>query len=745
MKTPQALVLGLLLAANTATAQTKVWLPGGTNNWNVATNWSPTNVPTGTGQSPFINNGHTAFIDSAVPGVGNVFVGQNANSGRLEIRTGGVLSSAAVRLGLDTRSGTLVVSGGTIIANEIIVGFGASNNTGGGTGVMNFTNGSVTISNSFRLGEWTNTSGTVNMVGGSLTSSNLNVGVRGYGLFTQSGGTSTITSTNFQIGVDSASNSIVNLSGTATMNASNATIQVGVGGSGTGGFGLFGGGTLNAAGVVVATNSSFTDLGGTLNVTGGITNNGAWIFSPSNNLTSSYSIGGSGGMTKNAAGVLTLNAASTYTGDTTLNQANIQLGTNNALPTTTVFRFGTTANARRLLLQGFNQTLVGVDSTGASGNLFVQSAADNTSNAPATLTLNVAAAQSYTFSGRMFNAGGTAVNSALTLVKSGSGTQVLSGDSTFLTYSGTTTVNAGVLEFSGSNSVASNSAITLGGGTVRFSGGGTRSNTITGSGNLEKSGANTLTLSGANSHSGNTTVNEGTLVISSTGTLTFTIGDTGTNNGLLGTGTTSVNGQFAFDLSAASTNTNATWTIVANTLTNSYGTNFIVTGFNGAGGLWTNTTNGVNYVFAQSNSVLSVQSTGAATPYDAWVAYWQGVDPNFTNTAGTANPDGDPFDNNEEFAFDGNPAVGTGALLTSVKVGTNVVFNYVALTNTNAVTYQVQNTTNLSVGPWSNSVVMISNSANQSGISLTNSYLRKEFAVPAAGREFYRVQATIAP
>jgi autotransporter-associated beta strand protein len=742
MKTPQALLLGLLLAANTATAQNKIWNQGGTNNWNVATNWTPSGEPVATNPVLIINGG-TALLDTA--GAGQyIYLGQGTGNGNLQVANGAALNATGILIGRDNaRVGTLTVSGGSISMGEFFVGDGRGGG-GGGSGTATISGGTITLSNQFQIGAASNASGTVSMSGGSVTSTNLIVGAAGAGTFVQTGGTSTITGTSFLIASNSASNSVVNLSGTATLTANSATVRVGGSGAGTGGLGLFGGGTLNAAGVVVAANSSFTDLGGTLNVTGGITNNGAWIFSPSNALTTSYIVGGSGGMTKNGTGVLTLAAANTYTGDTTLNVANIRLGINNAISTNSVFRFGATAGNRRLQLQGFNQTLGAVDDTAATGgNLFVESAADNTSNAPATLTLNVAAAQSYTFRGRVQDAFNGA-NSALTLVKSGAGTQVLSGGAN-VSYSGTTTVNAGVLEFGGTNTVANNSAITLGGGTVRFSGGGTRSNTITGSGNLEKSGANTLTLSGANSHSGSTTVNEGTLVISSTGTLTFTIGGTGTNNGLLGTGTTSVNGQFAFDLSAASTNTNATWTIVANTLTNSYGTNFIVTGFNGAGGLWTNTTNGVNYVFAQSNSVLSVQSTGAPTPYNAWVAYWQGVDPNFTNTAGTDNPDGDPFDNNEEFAFDGNPAVGTGALLTSVKVGTNVVFNYVALTNTNAVTYQVQNTTNLSVGPWSNSVVMISNAANQSGISLTNSYLRKEFVVPAAGREFYRVQATIAP
>lgn len=261
---------------------------------------------------------------------------------------------------------------------------------------------------------------------------------------------------------------------------------------------------------------------------------------------------------------------------------------------------------------------------------------------------------------------------------------------------------------------------------------------------LTKVGNGTLTLAGTNTYNGSTVISNGTLALATNGSLRFVIGGNGTNNAVLGTGTTTMDGQFAFDLNGASTNTNATWTIVAGTLTNTYGTNFIVTGFNGASGNWTNTTNGVRYIFSQSNSVLTVQSTGGVTPYNAWVGYWQTNSSGFTNTAGTANPDGDPFNNNMEFAFDGNPTIGTGALLTSVKVGTNAVFNYVAQTNPSVVTYQVQSTTNLT-NAWTSAVVTISNSTNQTGISQTNIYLRKEFVVPATSNNFYRVQSVILP
>jgi autotransporter-associated beta strand protein len=264
-------------------------------------------------------------------------------------------------------------------------------------------------------------------------------------------------------------------------------------------------------------------------------------------------------------------------------------------------------------------------------------------------------------------------------------------------------------------------------------------------GGLTKNGAGTLTLSAANTYTGDTTVIQGALSLATNGSLRFVIGGSGTNNAITGNATTVLNGQFSFDLGSAATNTNASWTIVAATLTNSYGTNFIVSGFNGAGGLWTNTTNGVNYVFAQSNGILSVQATGAVTPYNAWVSYWQGVNPGFTNTSSASDPDGDTFNNNEEFAFDGNPSVGSPSLLNANRSGTNTVFTFVALTNTNAVTYLVQSTANLSTGPWTNASVTVTDSANQSGLNIPADYARREFVVPGTNSSFYRVRAITAP
>ena len=86
-------------------------------------------------------------------------------------------------------------------------------------------------------------SGTIQMIGGSLSASNADIGCSGTGTFTQSGGTNQI-STNFYLGDNSDSDGVYNLSG-GYSSASNT----------------YTGGTIVS--------------GGTLNVTGSLANNGA--------------------------------------------------------------------------------------------------------------------------------------------------------------------------------------------------------------------------------------------------------------------------------------------------------------------------------------------------------------------------------------------------------------------------------------------------------------------------------------
>jgi hypothetical protein len=144
-----------------------------------------------------------------------------------------------------------------------------------------------------------------------------------------------------------------------------------------------------------------------------------------------------------------------------------------------------------------------------------------------------------------------------------------------------------------------------------------------------------------------------------------------------------------------------------------------------------------------STGVLSITNGGEPTNnYASWLTNY----PSLTgpDALGTADPDGDGFSNNLEYAFDGNPTVGTPALLTVTKSGSDAVFNFVARKNPpGGVTYDVQSTANLASGPWGSAGITPSISTNQSGILIPADYERRQFSVPASGKSFYRVQGTI--
>jgi len=144
------------------------------------------------------------------------------------------------------------------------------------------------------------------------------------------------------------------------------------------------------------------------------------------------------------------------------------------------------------------------------------------------------------------------------------------------------------------------------------------------------------------------------------------------------------------------------------------------------------------------NLVVVVSGSAVTNSYEGWLTNYPGIT-NFpggaSNTNGSADPDGDGFVNNVEYAFDGNPTVGTPALMTVRVVGTNATFNW--LQRTNGANYIVQNSTALTNGWTGPAAVTVSNSVDQTGIPLSPEYVRREFQVPLADKDFYRVQATL--
>lgn len=177
--------------------------------------------------------------------------------------------------------------------------------------------------------------------------------------------------------------------------------------------------------------------------------------------------GKTGTWAKQGQGTLELGGSSSYTGATTINNGILKLTTgNNRLPTGTVVSLGqaSSANVGTLNLNGLNQQIAGLASTTG-----INSSANKntvTSTAAATLDINVAEGATSSYgAGTAANSG--AITGAISLKKSGLGTQTL-GDTN--TYSGATTVDAGKLVINGSISTSTttvNSTGTLAGsGTV---------------------------------------------------------------------------------------------------------------------------------------------------------------------------------------------------------------------------------------------------------------------------------------
>jgi autotransporter-associated beta strand protein len=267
----------------------------------------------------------------------------------------------------------------------------------------------------------------------------------------------------------------------------------------------------------------------------------------------------------NYAGTTTIGTSGNFSWASELANPTLMLGSSNALSSGNALTFGSTVynNTATLNLNGYNAT---VGATTGSSNAVI----DNTAVGAATLTLSLASGSA--------NYGGTIKNTAgaISLVKSGAGTQILSGTNT---YTGTTTVSAGTLEIASTGLLGGGSyagAITNNGSFIAGSNSNqTLSGVISGSGALTKNGTGTLTLTGNNTYSGGTIVNAGTLSVSGNsgfsdnlrGTLTINQGGTVTTTGPDGTGLGYTTGPSALVINGGTFSTGANGSHLWSTLT----------------------------------------------------------------------------------------------------------------------------------------------------------------------------------
>jgi len=244
------------------------------------------------------------------------------------------------------------------------------------------------------------------------------------------------------------------------------------------------------------TYTGVTTIGaGTLQVGDGITDgaivsstsivdNSALAFNLLGAQTYSAVISGTGTVTKNGSGTLTLSASSTFSGGTTLSAGTLRLGNVSALGTGAL-----TVNAGTLDLNGNSLNIQAL--SGAGGVL------TNSGSTTGTLTITIASGTS-SLAGNVAIADGAA---AVALTKGGNGMLLLTGNN--LTYTGTTTVNAGVLQLgdgtSGHDALLSTAAL-ADNSQVRFNyyGNQTVSYPISNNGTVWQQGPGTLTLTGSN-------------------------------------------------------------------------------------------------------------------------------------------------------------------------------------------------------------------------------------------------------
>jgi autotransporter-associated beta strand protein len=420
--------------------------------------------------------------------------------------SGGNDYSGATSIG----AGTLTANGGIGDGSAVTVSSGATLNLS-----SNETVGSLTGSGAVTLGSYTLTAGD-----GSSTS--FDGIISGTGALTKTGtGTLTLTGANSYSGPTTVSAGTLELNssaGTALADSSAVTLS---------------GGTLRLA--------SATETIGTLSGASGTLALGANALTVSQGSAGTFSgaITGSGSLIKSGTGDLTL-AGSTnstgFTGTTTISQGKLVVASDNNLGGGAVTLSGGTLGITAAATidnavtlgsgDGTVEVASGISAT-LSGVVGGSNALTKTGTGSLTLSGNNTYTGSTTISAGMLVAGhnnalGTTAGS--TTVATGATLQLASGVTLAedLTVSGTGVSSVGALQVTTGSATVSGAVAMGANTTIGVSGTGlTLSGVVSGTGfNLTKTGNGTLTLSGTvNTYTGTTTVSAGTLAIAGSGSI----------------------------------------------------------------------------------------------------------------------------------------------------------------------------------------------------------------------------------
>lgn len=487
-------------------------------------------------------------------------------------------------------------------------------------------------------------------------------------------------------------------------------------------------GTNSYAGDTVIATGSTLQLGNntlTGSVSGNIVNNGTLALNRADGTLLSNSISGTGGISKSAGAVVTLDGNNSFDGVVSIGGSRVvAVASNTALGSTTGAT--TVASGRVELANGITVTGESITIAGSSpdfnGALQAQAGATATWAGP--VGFNSADARVGTgIGGKLILSGvlanGTFGNLNIGAGLGGTGTVVVSGTSN--TYTGLTNIIRGTLELGATDalpvgttldidtaSAADNCTVDLagfnqtvaglqrtnaGGGTgtafltnssltpstftVNQTGSTTYTGRITGNLSLVQTGTGSLTLAGGLQfdHKGNTTVN-GNLTVAADSQLTLAPGANGVTNSIQGTGNLILDGKIFLNLAGTDTTPGNSWTLIntATLATEDYDpATFAVASTAGTftesivtPGTWKLIAAGNEWTFTESTGLLEV-----AVVSDPFVAWIDSFFPGETNPAiigKTADPDNDGTDNLAEFAFNGNPNSGSNNGLTALLI-----------------------------------------------------------------------------
>jgi autotransporter-associated beta strand protein len=483
--------------------------------------------------------------------------GTTVNAGSLVVGAGGALATgSAVNVGasgaieFQNTSPTLGILSNA--GSALFRGAGTATLAGlSGEGTTGFHNG-VTISGALNGGQ-VSVDGVASI--GTLSAGSLTLRGNTSSIATLDGGSVTLTGTTLTVNtgtsagpIDGSGALVKNGTGTLTLSGSNrftggTTVNAGSLVVAGGSLAANGAVTVNAATFGIGAVDGGTLVIGALTLGNGASNSvvsGGTLQASAFNLNSgsvSSILAGAGALTKNTAGTVTLSAANTFTGGSTINAGTLAVVAGGDL-------LGTVTNKAKLLFNiasgssafsGLITDSGAVEKTGA-GTLVLKAASTYTglttvsagvlqlgSNELGSVSTgsvggNIALAAStklvfdpasdLTYAGVISGANATA-----TVEKTGAARLTLTGTNT---YTGLTSITAGTLALTGNGSVAGSLSVASGASlALDYTGTRTFSQSVSGQGSVEKLGSGLLTFTGNNTYSGGTTVSAGTLVASS--------------------------------------------------------------------------------------------------------------------------------------------------------------------------------------------------------------------------------------